>query len=54
MIGLLGALSTAEHFSDAVLPSATAPGARLVTSMVVAVVGAWLPNLKMGRWGRGR
>ena len=53
IIGLLGALSTAQHFSNAVLPSSTAPSARVV--VVVAVVGARLANLKVGRWkGAGR
>ena len=51
-IGLLGALCTAEHFSNAVLPSTTAPVTRLVIR-VVAVVAAWLPNFNMGGWGRG-
>ena len=48
IIGLLGALSTAQHFSDAVLLSASAPSSRVV--VVVAVVGARLANLKVGRW----
>ena len=52
IIALLGSLSTAQHFADAVLPSASAPSARVVV-VVVAVVGARLTNLKIGGWEGG-
>ena len=39
---------SAGPFSDAVLSSLTAPSARVV--VVVAVIGARLANLKVGRW----